>query len=111
MSGRVKLNLRVSREAKREFEAAIRDEHSAINGKNDSLRPYAGVRLEDELRTRLDEGRLADVWRTVTEVAEVHGIDPREKNSTGGPWRRRNGCRELPGGRGRARAYHVIRTI
>jgi hypothetical protein len=72
MTNRVKLNLRVTREAKEQFEAALQDKFGTI-------RPYAGVRLEDEFRARLDEGELGDLQTAVDEVGGVHGITDREK--------------------------------
>lgn len=72
MTDRVKLNLRVTHEAKEQFEAALQDKFGTI-------RPYAGVRLEDEFRARLDEGELADLQTAIDEVADVHGITDREK--------------------------------
>lgn len=64
--GREPLNLRVDSRVKDAYESAIRAEYGTID-------TYAGCKLEEELRFRLDDGPLADLWDRVDELADALG--------------------------------------
>lgn len=77
MSERVKAGYRV--------DSAILDDYKhAIQQKHGKLRPYAGVKLEDELRAVVDEGDISSLWGAVDDLSDALPVESqREKNPEG----------------------------
>lgn len=76
MSGetnRVRLNLRIDEDVKRNF-------NNAIKAKFGKCRPYAGIELERELRYFLNQGELADLQDAVDDLTDsLGGSESKEK--------------------------------
>lgn len=76
MSGetnRVRLNLRIDEDVKRNF-------NNAIKAKFGKCRPYAGIELEREFRYFLNQGELADLQDAVDDLTDtLGGSESKEK--------------------------------
>jgi hypothetical protein len=75
---RVRLNLRVSKSVKDAYESCITEKHGQKH-------PYAGTELERELRLRLDEGTIGELYSSIPRLADAFGKAPREKKNLSTP--------------------------
>jgi hypothetical protein len=71
---RVQLNLRVSEKVKHDFEDRVVEKYGSVH-------PHATTELEREFNLRLDDGPEGQLWSAVENVADAHGMDPREKET------------------------------
>jgi hypothetical protein len=72
-TNRVRLNLRIDEDVKRNF-------NNAIKAKFGKCRPYAGIELEREFRYFLNQGELADLQDAVDDLTDtLDGSESKEK--------------------------------